>query len=276
MAPPVAARSGCGSTPGAPSWFGSPPATSIPAIPVSPTTPTDTDGRPDTGHRHRRHEDRRRRSSMMTASLPTTPSCRPRTATPRRSGRWSTRWSPRRSPPRAVTSAVWASRRRGRSTCRRGTVSPINITAWQRFPIVERVTDVGRGPGAAGRRRLVHGARRAVARRRPRRPFPARHGGVDRRRRRAGARRRALRRPHRQRRARRPRRRRTRRSDRARAAAAAASRRSRPARTWRGGPARTAGTRRRTPTPRSWPTPPPRGTRWRCGRSGAVRPPSRR
>ena len=98
-----------------------------------------------------------------------------------------------------------------------------------------------------------------MARRGARRAVHARHGGVDGRRRRTGARRRALRRSHRQRRPRRPRRRRPRRARRARAAAAAAWRRSHRARTWRGGPARTGGTRRRKPTPRNWPTPPTRG-----------------
>ncbi len=32
-----------------------------------------------------------------------------------------------------------------------GTVSPINITAWQRFPIVERVSAIAGVPGAARR-----------------------------------------------------------------------------------------------------------------------------
>src|SRR3979490_2118011 len=31
-----------------------------------------------------------------------------------------------------------------------GTVSPVNITEWQRFPIVERVTAVTGGPGRLG------------------------------------------------------------------------------------------------------------------------------
>ena len=149
---------------------------------------------------------------MTTGSSATTPSCRRPTATPRPSGRWSTRWSPRRSPRREDTSAVSASRRRARSICRRAPSARSTSLQWQRFPIVERVTALVGRAGAAGRRRAVHGAGRAVAWRGPRRAFHARHGGVDGRRRRAGARRRALRRPHRQCRARRPRRRRTRRS----------------------------------------------------------------
>ena len=87
-----------------------------------------------------------------------------------------------------------------------GTVSPINIAVMARFSVAR--PDRGRGArraGTTGRRRRVHGARRALAWRRPGRELPVGHGGVDRRRRRVGARRRAVLRPHRQRRPRRPR-----------------------------------------------------------------------
>ena len=48
------------------------------------------------------------------------------------------------------------------------------------------------------------------------------------------------------------------------AVVAAAWRRWPPARIWRSGRMNTDGTRRRTPTPRRWPRPPPAATRWRC------------
>lgn len=92
-----------------------------------------------------------------------------------------------------------------------GTVSPINITEWQHFPIVDGWRRWSTRPcdwvatGCAWRWGTL-------ARRGPRRRVLARHGGVHRGRRRVGTRRRALRRSHRQRRTRRPCRRRPRRS----------------------------------------------------------------
>ena len=136
-----------------------------------------------------------------------------------------------------------------------GTVSPINITAWQRFPIVDRVAATGgrcrygwAATGCAWRWASSGAGRVASAQ------FllgMVVSTGVGRR---AGARRRALRRSHRQRRARRPRRRRPercavhvrrprlRRDDR------------RAVRGWRSGPASTVGMRPPRPMPRSWPT----------------------
>ena len=75
----------------------------------------------------------------------------------------------------------------------------------------DRGSDARRA-GAAGRRRHLHGPCRALAWCRSRCQFPARHGGLDRCGRRAGARRGAVSRAHRQRRSCRPRRRRARRA----------------------------------------------------------------
>jgi len=152
-----------------------------------------------------------------------------------------------------------------------GTVSPINITAWRGFPIVERVSTLtgapvrlggdglcmalgerwrGAGRGAqfllgmvvstgVGGGLVLDGA-----------PYDGRTGNaghvghvvVDRT------------------------------AGRVRAAAAAASRRSPRDLGWRSGRGSTAGRRPPRPTPRSWPRRPTRGTRSRCTLSVAARP----
>ena len=82
-------------------------------------------------------------------SSATTLSCRRRRATPRPSGRWSTRWSPRRWPPREVTSAVSGIASAGPIDLPRHR-QPDQHHEWQRFPIVERVTDLVGAPARLG------------------------------------------------------------------------------------------------------------------------------
>ena len=110
-----------------------------------------------------------RASSTPTARWSTTPSCRRRTATPKRCGRWSTRWSPRRSPTAGGRVRGVGIASAGPIDLPAGTVSPINITAVATLSDRRAGVDADRCPGAAGRRRAVHGAGGAVARRGPRR-----------------------------------------------------------------------------------------------------------
>ena len=205
---PAGAPSAAGSMPGVPSSSNCRLATSIPAIPASPTTPTATDvytyrrslrsppqaGEPPAPNpasarrRRRRHEDRRRprRSRRHAGARRTTADPRWRRRGDMGGGRAPDR---RRHPHRG------RGRRRSRDRVRRSRRPPRRHRQPHQHHGLATVSDrqasrrVDRARRPAGRRRTVHGARRAVVRRRPRRPVPARHGGVHGHRGRAGARR---------------------------------------------------------------------------------------
>ena len=173
---------------------GWPPAMSIPATPVSPTTSTGTempapslaldiggtkiaagliDANGQVLHQNRQ---------------PT-----PRSADPDRCGPPPNAPSPTRSPPPAGRWTGWASPRPDPSTSADGTISPVNIGAWRGFPVRDRVAAAVPGVPvrlagdglcmALGEHWRGAGAGRGVH---------ARHGGLHRYRRRPGARRRAV------------------------------------------------------------------------------------
>ena len=122
-----------------------------PSTSAAPRSPSDSSTRRRAGaHGHRANAERRRS----------------------RTGLGRGRRDDRRRDPRPPSGAIRGGRHRlcrARSTCAAGTVSPINIASWRGFPLRDRVAAAMPGvPVRLAGDGIVHGPRRALARRRSR------------------------------------------------------------------------------------------------------------